>query len=134
MTLYVDASALLKRYLRESDSDAAETLLLSDPELTTARHAAVEVRRMLARQLSGSDLASARADFARDWRLMSVIELTEAVCEVASRIAESTGVRTLDALHLGAAQHAGAGQLPFLTFDVRQAQAARVLGWPVLGV
>jgi uncharacterized protein len=134
VTLYVDASALLKRYLAEPDTDAAEALLLSDPELATGRHTAVEVRRSLAKQLSARELAEAQQQFRRDLQVMVVIELTEAVCEAAAGFAESTGVRSLDALHLGAAHEVGAGRLPFLTYDVRQAQAARGLGWTVLGV
>lgn len=69
------ASALLKRYVDEPDSDEAEALLQSDPSLVTAR--------------------------------------------------------TLDALHLAAAQRAGVASL--LTFDLRQAQAARNLGLTVVG-
>jgi predicted nucleic acid-binding protein len=43
-------------------------------------------------------------------------------------------VRTLDALHLATAQQLQVPALPFLTFDLRQAQAARSLGFTVLGV
>lgn len=133
MTLYVDASALLKLYFEEPDSDHAEELLSSDPEWVTARHTAVEVRRNLARELGGSELAAARRQFERDWRAMAVVELTAEVCEAAAQIAELTGARTLDALHLGAAKVVGGGALPVITFDLRQAQAARALGWTVLG-
>jgi len=49
-------------------------------------------------------------------------------------VAELTGVRVLDALHLAAIQRSGGPAVPFLTFDVRQAQAARALGLTVLGV
>ncbi|HSH60843.1 MAG TPA: PIN domain-containing protein [Acidimicrobiales bacterium] len=58
----------------------------------------------------------------------AVVELDAATCELAATIAEHTGVRTLDALHLGAAQRAGGQALTILTFDVRQAQAALLLG------
>jgi uncharacterized protein len=51
VSLYVDSSALLKRYVDEPDSETAESLLRSDPSLLTARHAIVEVRRNLARLL-----------------------------------------------------------------------------------
>jgi hypothetical protein len=44
-----------------------------------------------------------------------------------------TGARSLDALHLGTAKVVGGGALPFVTFDLRQAQAARALGWFALG-
>ncbi len=133
MSVYVDASSLLKVYFDETDSDAVEQLLLSDPDWVTGRHTQVEVRRNLARELSGSEAAEARAQFRRDWDAMAVIELDETTCEVAAGIAEVTGVRTLDALHLGAAQRAGGGALPVVTHDLRLAQAARSLGWTVLG-
>lgn len=134
MTLYVDSSAILKRYLSEPDSEVAESLLRSDPQLATARHTYIEVRRILFKQLKGSELDTARATFDRDWSTFEVVELGRGVCDRASEIAESTGVRTLDALHLGAALEAGGGQFPVATYDRRQARAARSLGWTVLGV
>jgi predicted nucleic acid-binding protein len=132
MSTYVDASALLKRYVDEADSADADALLQADSELLTARHTIVEVRRNLARLLSGRDLAAARATFADDLRSISIIELDEATCDSAALIAESTGARTLDALHLAAAQRISAPGVGFLTFDLRQAQAARAIGLFVL--
>ena len=132
MSTYVDSSALLKRYVEEADSAAADALLRAESELLTARHTVVEVRRNLARLLSGSDLAAARASFAADLRSFSIIELDEATCEAAATIAETTAVRTLDALHLAAAQRVAAPGFGFLTFELRQAQAARALGLTVV--
>ena len=132
MSTYVDSSALLKRYVEEPDSAEADTLLRADPALLTARHTIVEVRRNLARLLSGRDLVAARLAFANDLRSFSIVELDEATCESAAMIAETTGVRTLDALHLAAAQRVSAPGVGFLTFDLRQAQAARALGLTVL--
>ena len=133
MTTYVDTSALLKRYVDEADSDRAVELLVSDPVLITARHTVVEVRRNLARLLPPTDATAARAAFADDLHALSTIELDAATCELAATIAEQTGVRTLDAMHLGAATRLGTA-LTFLTFDVRQAVAARALGFSVVGV
>lgn len=132
MTLYADSSALLKRYVDEPDSDRAVELLGSDPQLVTGRHTIVEVRRNVVRLLSAVDATAARAAFAEDLASFSLVELDAATCELAATIAEQTGVRTLDALHLGAARRLGTG-LTFLTFDVRQAQAARALGLVVAG-
>jgi uncharacterized protein len=132
VSTYVDSSALLKRYVDEDDSPAADALLRADPELLTARHTIVEVRRNLARLLSGRDLAAARGAFADDLRSFSIIELDATTCESAAAIAETTGVRTLDALHLAAAQRVSAPGFGFLTFDLRQAQAARALGLAVV--
>ena len=132
MSTYVDTSALLKRYVDELDSDVADALLESDPALLTARHTIVEVRRNLGRLLEGRDLATARAAFARDLVSISIIELDAATCESAAGIAETMGVRSLDALHLAAAQRIAEPGVGFVTFDVRQAQAARSLGLTVV--
>lgn len=133
MTLYADTSALLKRYVDEPDSDRAIELLVGDPILVTGRHTIVEVRRSLARLLTPAHATSARAAFASDLASLSIVELDADTCELAATIAEQTGVRTLDALHLGAAARLGR-TLTFLTFDARQGQAARALGFSVAGV
>lgn len=133
MSLYLDASALLKLYFEEPDSPLAEEILSSDREWITARHTQVEIRRNLARQLTGEELRAARAQFDRDLRATFLVELTAEACEAAAETAELAGARTLDALHLGAAKVVGGGTLPFVTFDLRQAQVARSLGWTVLG-
>lgn len=132
MTTYVDTSALLKRYVDEADSERAVELLVSDPELVTGRHTVVEVRRNLSRLLAATAATAARTAFAEDLSAVSIVELDTATCELAATIAEQTGVRTLDALHLGAARRIGTA-ITFLTFDARQAQAARALGFAVAG-
>jgi len=133
MSLYIDSSALLKRYIDEADSPVCEELMASDPVVVTGRHTVVEVRRNLARLLAGAPLAAARADFAEDLSAFAIVELDAVTCELAATIGETTGVRTLDALHLAAAHRIGPGSTCLLTFDVRQAQAARSLGLTVLG-
>ncbi len=133
MTVYVDSSALLKLYVDEPESGEAARILADDSRWVTGVHTLVEVRRTLLRLLKGSALRAGREAFSRHWQQAEVVLLDLATCELAVDIAEATGVRALDALHLGAAQKAGDGSLPFVTFDVRQARAARELGWTVLG-
>lgn len=134
MTLYVDSSALLKLYVEEEHSQRARSMLFNPRDWTTARHTLVEVRRNLARALGGSGLATFRRWFEHDWTELAVVELAEPVCAKSAELAEATGVRTLDALHLGAAWAVGADDgLPIVTFDRRLADAARALGWTVLG-
>jgi uncharacterized protein len=80
------------------------------------------------------DAAAACAVFADHLAAFDIVELDEPTCENAAVIAEVNGVRTLDALHLAAARRVGGAAMTFLTFDLRQAQAARTLGFTVLGV
>lgn len=131
MTLYVDSSALLKRYVDEHDSRAAVDLMSSDAVLATTRLTEVEVRRNLARLLDGADLLAMRRQLAIDLDAFALIALDATTCNEAARIAEETGCRSHDALHLGAAVRAGRAAL--LTFDLRQAAVARSLGLTVLG-
>ncbi len=132
MSLYVDSSALLKRYIDEPDSGAANALLASDPSLLTGRHTIVEVRRNLARLLDERDATAAKAAFLEDITAFGIVELDGVTCDAAADIAELTGARTLDALHLAAARRIGGAAVPFVTFDLRQAQAARIVGLAVL--
>lgn len=132
MTTYVDTSALLKRYVEEPDSARADELLAADDALITGRHTLVEVRRNLARLLPAPAAARARRAFSDDLASLSLVELDAATVELAATLAEQTAVRTLDALHLGAAYRFGTS-VTFLTFDVRQGAAARELGFRVAG-
>jgi predicted nucleic acid-binding protein len=132
VSLYLDSSALLKRYVAEPDSDVAEQYLLSDTVWVTARHTWVEVRRDLARLLTGSELSEAQQYFTRDFQRTHVVELDAATCALAAQIAEVSLLRTLDALHLAALRRVG-HDVPLLSFDIRQAAAARALSITVLG-
>ena len=129
MSLYVDTSALLKLYVDEAESDACEAALEGAPTWVTGRHTLVETRRNLARLLEGEAHRDAVEAFAVDWRRFEVIELDVVVCEAAAELAERTGVRTLDALHLGAALVAEVETL--MTYDQRLAEGARVEGLAV---
>jgi len=132
---YVDSSALLKRYVIEPDAAEARRLLAADPVWICGAHTQVEVRRALSVRL-GSDsdaLARARAAFERDWARILVAQLDETVCGSAASLAEVTGARSLDALHLACAQRVGAPAVRLVTYDARLAAAARSLRWAVVG-
>jgi predicted nucleic acid-binding protein len=133
MTTYVDSSALLKNYFAEPDSAVAERLLGSDSVLVTSWVTVVEVRRNLARVLRGAELRKAKEQFAADLDAMALVAVDEVVCRAAAQIGEQLGVRSLDAIQLASAQRLVIPSLPFITFDLRQAQAARSLGFAVLG-
>ncbi len=133
MTLYVDSSALIKRYVDEEDSEAADALLLSDPEWVTGQHTYVEVALAIHRRLGEAERRVASAAFDRDWQRTFIVALDGVVCRRAAELGVATGSRSLDALHLAAAERVGGRSIVIVTFDVRLGQAARSLGFSVVG-
>lgn len=113
-----------------------QAAVVGDCARFTGRHTYVEVRRNLARAraVAGEDLVRIRDAFELDWRRTTVVELDEITCRLAADIGEQSGLRSLDSLHIGAAARLGPDVLSFLTFDIRQAQVARQLGFVVRGV
>lgn len=133
MTLYLDSSALLKRYIDEPDSDRYNDILGHDETWLTSRITWVEVWRNLGRRLTGADAPRMRDAFRADWGRLAVVEIDAVLAEDAGRLADLTGARSLDALHLASLQRAGPTGITLVTADLRQAQAARSFGWTVLG-
>ncbi len=133
MVMYVDTSALLKRYVQEHDSEAALSLMSTDAVLTTSRLTEVETRRNLARLLKEPEFTMAKQQFTVDLDGFALIAIDETTCNEAARIAEQTLCRSADAIHIASALRAGRNTT-FLTFDIKQAQAARATGLHVVGV
>ena len=133
MTLYVDSSAMVKRYIAEDDSEAADAILLADTDWVTGRHTFVEVALAISRRLGEAERRVASAAFDSDWQRTFVVALDEVLCRRAAELGIATGARSLDALHLAAAERAGGRSVPIVTFDVRLGQAARSLGFAVVG-
>ena len=133
MTAYVDSSALLKRYLIEPDSKLGQSLLDEDVDLVTSRITIVEVRRALGLLASAVERVLTRANFARDLESISIIEVDALVCADAASIAEESGLRSLDSIHVESARRISDVDITFITFDVRQAEVARSLRLTVFG-
>ena len=134
MTLYLDASALLKRYIAEPGSSLVHTLLAGDQSWVAANHSYPEVVINLQRRLPSSSVEVAVAAFESDWSRVLVVRLDDRLCHRAAELGPPVGLQTLDAMHLAAAERAGGAELTVVTFDDRLAAGARAMGFPVAGV
>jgi uncharacterized protein len=130
LILYLDASALVKRYVEEEGSD--EVLGAMDPKSrwVMCRIGYVEAVRAVARGGEPEDVERLK----REWGLFDVVEISQDLSERAARLAVSTGLRALDALHLAAALSVPARSILFATWDVRLHRAAREQGLPTLPI
>ena len=119
---YLDASALVKLAVRELETPALRRYLRRHPQRFTNRVASVEVMRAV-RRLAMPREAPVRAAFEG----VTVIELDPVIADRAGVI-EPTGLRSLDAIHLASALELGDELEAFVTYDARQASAAREVG------
>lgn len=133
MVTYIDSSALVKRYISEPDSKFASSLISADPVLVTSWLTFVEVRKAVSRALEGVDLASALRALTDDFDKMAVVSPDVLTWQAAADIVDALKIRSLDAVHLACAQRLRVKNLRFVTFDLRQAIAARSLGFNVEG-
>ena len=136
--LYLDASALSKLYMAEPESDSLNRALRGRRDLHVSDLAITEIVSALARRrregllpadvpprLHATILAHLEAG------LFHRVELIAQVHREAERLLLTLEVRAADSLHLALALAAGART--FVTYDRRQAAAARRSGlniWP----
>ena len=124
MTVYLDASALVKLVVPEEETDALAAFLAQRPSQATSVIALVEVRRAAARR---PGVAAERVEDVLG--RISAIGLDRTTVSAAGAIGPPA-LRTLDAIHLASAAALGDDLEAFVTYDRRLADAARVLGIP----
>ena len=134
MTLFVESSALLKRYVDEPETTTVLVAMEGDREWIASALAHTEAALTLCHAgLTDDERAAARERLDEDWQRFRVLPADAACLQRAVEIGCDQRIRTLDAIHLAAAD-----RLPrpvaFLTFDHRQANAARALGFDVVGI
>ncbi len=122
---YVDASAMAKLVLEEPESPAMMRWYAESDQLISSRIGVIETRRATMRHVS--DPAQLEIVLAS----ITVVEIDAAIAQGAARVGP-LGLRTLDAIHLATALAAGADLSAFVTYDDRLADAARMLGLPVV--
>ena len=125
---YLDSSALVKRYVRESGSVWIESLFIPGAGhiVFIAAITAVEVAAAIARRARGgtilpADAAAACAQFRADLSVdYQIVDLTSLVRSHAMLVAETHGLRAYDAVQLASAlavhQERSTAGLPTLTF------------------
>jgi uncharacterized protein len=124
---YLDASALVKLAVHEPETPALERFVLDCEALITSTVGAIELQRALGR--TGRPQALDQADAVLD--AVFLADLTPAVRQQAGRL-KPAALRTLDAIHVATAASLSLPDLDFITYDDRQADAARTLGLRVL--
>jgi predicted nucleic acid-binding protein len=119
--LYLDSSALVKLVIAEAESTALRRYLADEPEPASCALARVEVLRAV-RGHGSPALTRARRLLQRLTLVPIDDELLDAAATVDPRV-----LRSLDSLHLAAAQLFGDELTALVTYDRRMAAAATLV-------
>lgn len=141
MIAYLDASALVKRYIVERGSRETIALTTESEMTATSIVSRAEVAAALARAvrtgLVKDDVArNAQRRFAEDWPDLARVSVTEALVERAERLVWQHGLRGYDAVHLASAlawQESLSEEIVVASFDQQLWEAAKRSGlkaWP----
>lgn len=141
MIVYLDASALVKRYISEAGSRETERLIERASAVATSVVSRAEVAAGLARAgrlrvISQNDAASALQVFRSQWPDYLRLQVTETLIARADALAWDQGLRGYDAVHLAAAivwQETIGESVTLATFDRQLWSAAGRIGltpWP----
>jgi hypothetical protein len=136
--LFLDASALVKRYIRERGSTRIRRLL-TEGDVAIARLSEVEVASAFARLARAATISVAQRDramttFIADLSLWTVVELTADTTRHARLLLLRHALRTGDAIQLASAMvlRDSIGELEaFVAHDARLLQAAQAEGMTV---
>jgi len=134
--LYLDTSALVKRYLNEPGSGEIRHIMRKYPTRGSLEIARIEGHSAFAKAarmdaISLEEAIQLARAFDRDWFRIFHLRVNDSIVELASRAAWDHGLRAYDAAHLGAALYwKEITDLPVLlaTFDRDLHAAARDRG------
>jgi hypothetical protein len=124
---YLDTSAVVKLLVREVETPSLRRHLRRWPRRSSAALTRVELVRTINRAGLGQLLPQARRQLAA----LHLIRLDDQLLDRAAEL-EPPGLRSLDAIHLAAAQSLGSDLAALITYDRRMAAAAEALGLPVI--
>jgi predicted nucleic acid-binding protein len=130
--LALDSSALLARYLGGPARQVVLDAMEADDDWCASSLALTEVLALIERASSlESERDSLRRAVRDDWERINVVPVDQVCLDRAAEIGRTQPVRTVDAMHLAAADRLPK-PITFCTFDPRQIPVALALGFDVV--
>lgn len=138
MILFCDTSALVKLYILEDSSRDMQALAGAASAIAVCRIAWAEMMAALSRRArefpnDADAIEVVRKRLRADWPRYVVVEVTQALVELAGEYADTFALRGYDSVQLAAArtlQDMAGEEIQFACFDSRLGKAARMLGMP----
>jgi predicted nucleic acid-binding protein len=141
MILYTDTSALVKKYVRETDSEIVVAFFDKHPLISTSVLAQVEMAAALSKAVRQNWIGEVVAnkawqDFLSHWPSFTRLPVSNAILERAADLAWRYNLRAYDSVHLASAlawQDVSGEKVIFACFDMHLLLAAQQEGlqvWP----
>jgi len=140
MILYLDTSALVKKYFKEKNSSEVITAWKSSLGIATSAVAFAELLAAVYRKASEKRVKKFYIEtvvslFQEDWSTFIVVEVDNRLNETIHKVIAKHGLRGFDAIHLAAALTIGAAvknNFLFACYDERLRRAAQAEGLETL--
>ena len=137
MILYLDTSAILKRYFQESFSEEIASKWSLAEAIVTSSVAYAETMATIYRKkkeegLDSKIIQKIRTAFKSDWNALIRVEVTEDLNQYIDKVLKRHFLRGFDAVHLASAliiNERFPGKFFFGCFDQKLNQAARLEGF-----
>jgi predicted nucleic acid-binding protein len=131
--IYLDSSALIKRYLKEIGTDVVNSIIISPKVKATSKLTYPEIfsafaRKHRANEISHGLLQSAINKFESDWALLYVIEFNDEMLQPIKQVSQRYPLRAADTVHLASAlwlRSSAKIDVTFVASDSRLLEAAQ---------
>jgi uncharacterized protein len=131
--IYLDSSALVKRYIEESGSTRVSDILTKSDLVTVSRLAYAEVLSAITRRQKAGDISIRSFEkitlaFKSDWDRLVVIELWKEVWGFVERIIARHALKAADSIHLSTAlwlKQSLKTEVVFIASDIELLKAAQ---------
>jgi predicted nucleic acid-binding protein len=140
--IYLDTSALIKRYIWESGSEQVRQLFRDNVTIITSKIAYAETYAAFARRMREGHLARVRYGqvcrlFELEWPAYLIVEVRDEVLHLSRDLIKKYPLRGFDALHLASAKSLRQQLKTPITFggaDQRLLESAKAEGFKLLAV
>lgn len=131
MTLALDTTALVARYVSGPHRTVLLDAMAGDPDWCASSLALSESLVLVERMADPSQASKLRQALLDDWGRITAVPVDQLCLEHAAELGRSHPLRTVDAIHLAAADRLPR-PLRYATLDAHQIPVAEALGFEVI--
>jgi uncharacterized protein len=134
--IYMDTSALAKRYLEESGTETIQTIVADAEVIATSKLAYPEMlsafmRKHRSGEIKRKPLHTVLARFQSDWENLLIVDFHDELLPIIKRLMERLPLKGADSVHLSSAlwlEKVSSASVTFVASDANLIQAAKLEG------